>query len=660
MKRTILLILIGTQYVICHDDFNHHFNSANEHFRACRYHEARTEYDLAFACNPLCYQALYNKGLTFACEGNLDEAIQCYELAIKKDHGYTKAHLMLGQAYKQKNMIDEALNCFENIISLDCNHVDALLEAGKTYSEINNGQKALEYLHRAATLQPHNPSLLLDYANVLAMYNHLDEALRTYHSILDISPDNEAVLYNIAYTLKKRGDIQQALPYYYRVLELNPDNAEAHFSLSLAYLITGNMQDGWKEYEWRWHRNGFESRTFVQPMWQGESLQGKTLFIHAEQGLGDTFQFIRYALIAKNQGAIIIAAVQDALVPLLSLCPYIDKVISLSSPIPPFDYHIPLMSMPLICKTRLESIPQTIPYLYADEQLVSYWKDSLAQDPNIKIGICWQGNPNYSTPFLRHAVAAKSIELASFAPLASIPGISLYSLQRISGTEQLSQIGQHFVLHHFDDDFDNKHGRFMDTAAVMKNLDLIITIDTSICHLAGGLGVPVWLMLPKPADWRWLLDRTDTPWYPTMRLFRQQTAGDWNSVIATITRELEQCITYYENDSIISRLIDQATVIQEQARNHQDATLQQALHSYALALKYRIDLKQDLNLERSIQELEHIDKDIIICDKAFKQEQPFHESYTRLAQQLLALLHKREHLKRVINTMTSKDSLCIS
>lgn len=654
MKRAILLTLISTKIIVCHHEFLHDFELANEYFRAGRYHDARIAYDAAYTSNPLCYQALYNKGLTFACEGKLDEAIYCYESAVKADPSYLKAHLMLGQAYKQKNMLSKALSHFESSIILDNNHVDALAEAGKIAFEMNDTQKALQYLSKATALQPHNTSVLLDYANILSTNNHLDEAIRRYQTILDISPNNESALYNMAYTLKKGDNIIQALPYYHRVLEINPNNAEAHFSLSLAYLVSGNMQDGWKEYEWRWRRNGFEQRAFTQPMWLGEPLQGKILFIHAEQGLGDTLQFIRYALIAKERGATIIAAVQDVLIPLLSLCPHLDRVISLGDSLPHFDYHIPLVSMPLICKTELETIPDSIPYLYADEQLTDYWKSQLSQDLSIKIGICWQGNANYNTPFLRHAVATKSIDPKIFAPLASIPGISLYSLQRVSGTEQLKDITQLFTLHQFDEAFDNKHGRFMDTAAVMKNLDLIITIDTSICHLAGGLGVPVWLMLPKPADWRWLLDRNDTPWYPTMRLFRQEQAGNWESVITTIINELTESITYYENDSIFSRIIDQTTVLHEQCKSHHDTIIQQVFRGFAHALICRAHGNDTPHWKHIIRELEQINADIMIHDKAFRQEYPFHESYIRLSQKLFFLLHKRELVKQKINILSQE------
>ncbi|HXW86097.1 MAG TPA: hypothetical protein VEK38_02000, partial [Candidatus Bathyarchaeia archaeon] len=189
-----------------------------------------------------------------------------------------------------------------------------------------------------------------------------------------------------------------------------------------------------------------------------------------------------------------------------------------------------LMSLPLLCNTTVSTIPADTPYLYADEKLTEQWKTHIKTDKHIfTIGICWQGNAHYSTPMLRQAVAAKSLDVHHFKKLATIAHVRIYNLQKCDGTEQLT--ADDTWLLNFDDHFDKDHGRFMDTAAVMKNLDLVITVDTSTAHLAGGLGVPVWIILPKPADWRWLLDRTDSPWYPTMKLFRQKNAGDWDGVM---------------------------------------------------------------------------------------------------------------------------------
>jgi len=651
----IIVIILQTTY--SYSSFESHFTKAHELFRNGNHQEALTEYDKALTFNSNCYQAHYNKGLVLTGLGNTHEAAQCYQQALTIEPKYIRALLMLGDIQYRHHAYDDASNSFHKALELEPDNVDALVNGARAYVELHQFSKAAEYLQKAVTLRPHEPNILLDYANVLNMTHQLDEALAVYYRMLAIIPNNPSALYNIAYTLKKKGEIAASLPYYYRSLAIAPDDAESHFGLAVAHLTLGNFDEGWQEYDWRWRRHDNEPRVYGNNQWNGESLAGKTLFIHAEQGLGDTLQFIRYAQVIKRQGATIIAAVQEPLVKLLALCPYLDQVINLHDQVPSFDYHIPLMSIARVMKTRLETIPQEMPYLFADQTLATYWKDSLAQDPHIKIGICWQGNPNYSTSFLRHAVAAKSISLALFAPMAQIPGVSLYSLQRISGTDQLTLLDGSFVVHQFDDTFDVTHGRFMDTAAVIKNLNLIITIDTSICHLAGGLGVPVWLMLPKPADWRWLLDRNDTPWYPSVRIFRQPKPGDWQTVINTIVQELQHCITYYETDSEYTQQIDKASLFEHIAERTKDCVMQQALYSYAQALKRPSIDYERINLIPIIEDLAHVNQELLTCHQAFVQEHPLQERYTRLAQQLLVRLHKRELLKQHINKYARKGTL---
>ncbi len=275
-------------------------------------------------------------------------------------------------------------------------------------------------------------------------------------------------------------------------------------------------------------------------MWDGSDLHGKVIYLRAEQGLGDTFQFIRFVKIAKEMGGTTIFAIQPPLMQYMKSCPYIDTLISTHDSPPDFDVYAGFVSCPMILKTTLDTVPTNIPYLHADENLVTHWREKLSHDTNFKIGICWQGNPNYSTHFLRMAVAAKSMPLSYFVPLFDIPGTSFYCLQIKTGTEQLQDLAldAQAKLTVFDDDFDKTHGSFMDSAAVIKNMDLVITIDTSIGHFAAGLGTPTWVLIPEPPDWRWMLAGRDTPWYPNMILFRQPTPGDWQSPMDAIAAEL--------------------------------------------------------------------------------------------------------------------------
>ena len=383
-----------------------------------------------------------------------------------------------------------------------------------------------------------------ELANVYNIINNLDESLAIYQELDHQLPNNPSILYNIAFTYKKFGDLPKALPYYNKVLEIDPNHSEALFSRGLAYLVIGDFESGWHGYEWRYSRPSQGSlRTYSQPRWDGSDLNGKTILIHAEQGLGDTFQFIRYAQLVKEKNGTVIVAVQKPLVTLMKRCKGIDQIISLDDTPPHFDVHSPLLSLPYVLKTRLDTVPNEIPYLYSDEKLIAEWKEKLASDKNFKIGICWQGNDNYATPMLRTTVAQKSVHPKEFEPICQVPGVSIYSLQKMTGTDQLKEIPSTMHIKTFDGDFDQSHGRFMDTAAVIKNLDLIITVDTSISHLASGLGTPTWILLPNPADWRWMIDRDDSPWYPNItRLFKQPTPGDWKSMIYEVAVELRKHI----------------------------------------------------------------------------------------------------------------------
>jgi len=515
------------------------FKQANNLFRENKLDEAIALYTEAIELRPDFYQAYFNRGLLFVQQKKLEQAEHDLKTAHEIAPHYDRAWLQLADVLKKRNKIEEAIAEYEKLIAAKPNHFDAHLHLARICSECRQFDKALALFERALELRPGNRQCTLDYANNLNLVHRTQEALEQYKKI---ETDNHTnVLHNIAYTLKKLNRMEEALTYYEKVIAVKPDHAEAHFGLGCTLIMLENFIDGFAEYEWRWNR---KTQPFPPPVgikkWNGvDNLQGKTILLQAEQGLGDTFQFIRYAQLIKARGAYVVFASQKPLMKLLSNLDYIDEVVSIHLlPPPPCDYYVSLMSLPHILGTEVETIPNKIPYLKADPNLVAHWQKELADDTNFKIGICWQGNPNYSTPFLRSAVANKSVQLKQFETIANIPGVSLYCLQKMSGEEQLKNLPEGFNLHVFGPDFDNKHGRFMDTAAVMKNLDLVLTVDTSIAHLAGGLNVPVWVLLPEPADWRWMLRETNSPWYPHMRLFRQPAPNDWDSVFQFVAQQL--------------------------------------------------------------------------------------------------------------------------
>jgi hypothetical protein len=349
-----------------------------------------------------------------------------------------------------------------------------------------------------------------------------------------LNPDFAEAHSNLGLLMQSKGKRDHAMACYRHALEIKPDYPEARNNHSLLLLLMGCFREGWPEYEWRWKCKGQEERVFPQPRWTGSSLAGRTLLVHSEQGLGDTLQFIRYAELLRHQGGTVMIEVQPSLLPLLTQSGF-QGLVGKGTPLGDFDVHVPLLSLPGIFETSLETIPGGVPYLSADPQGVEHWQHVLRDTAGFRVGVAWQGNPNYKGDRLR------SIPLSHFRVLAQ-DGVELISLQKGFGSEQMAEIAGKFKVRDLGGSVDTEHGAFMDTAAIMKNLDLVVTSDTAVAHLAGALGVPVWVALPFSPDWRWMLDRTDSPWYPTMRLFRQSRSDDWETVFHTMAQALSEVL----------------------------------------------------------------------------------------------------------------------
>lgn len=423
------------------------------------------------------------------------------------------------------------------------------LHAASTHLEKRNLHESLYYISKAVAVIPQeseHTSLCRDILFNLGIHFFLnkdpDNALAAFEKILTLTDNFAPAYHNIGFTLAEYGNYQESIEWYRKALAIEPKSAASHLALAVALLAHGDYLQGFKEYEWRWLPGGQAPRSFSGPLekvWDGTtSVNHKRILIRAEQGLGDMIQFIRYAQLLHADGALVTAEVFDPLGPLLSLCPYINQVVTGQDPLPPFDFQVPLLNLPAIYKTTVNSVPTPDYYLYANKELVQFWYDRLHDDTTFKIGICWYGAFTHCSE--------KFMPLLEFARLREIPNITIYSLQQISGLDQLEQQDARW-LHQFDDDFDTTHGNFMDTAAVMKNLDLIITVDTSIAHLAGALGVPTWVILPFPAEWRWLVDRSDSVWYSSMRLFRKQKSQSWTEVMDNICNELIMLLSQHHS-----------------------------------------------------------------------------------------------------------------
>jgi tetratricopeptide (TPR) repeat protein len=510
----------------------------------------------AVALRPSSAEAQLLLGSALRELADFNSAVLCFETALALQPGLAEAANNLGLALQQLGNTDRALACYRQALKLNPNLAFAHYNLGNLLADTGNLVEASESLQRAIEIRPNYAEAHNNLGTVLHDQDRLDAALVSYKRALKMSPNCAEIYNNIGKVFRERGDSATASRNFDRALELAPDLAEAHLSRATIYLLGGDFERGWSEYVWRLQLKTARA-ALRQPPWTGEPLEGKTILLHAEQGLGDTIQFVRYASLVKARGATVVLECQPPLVKLLAKCPGVDRLVAAGQPLPEFDFHCPLLSLPAVFQTRLETIPANVPYLFANEGLVHLWRERLAGLSSFRIGINWHGREGH------REARRRDVPVELFARLADVPGVRLVCLQKESaraecqmpvarGRESIANEPFHTgtvppqstpdpltrCLPTELGDFDTAHGPFMDTAAVMMNLELVITSDTSVAHLAGAIGVPVWVALPYVPDWRWLLDRSDSPWYPTMRLFRQKHPGDWAAVFAEIQAAL--------------------------------------------------------------------------------------------------------------------------
>ena len=389
---------------------------------------------------------------------------------------------------------------------------------------------------------------VLNLSNLQYEEGNIDEAIAGYRRAIELKADFAQAHSNLGNALRVGGRVDEAIAACRRAVMIRPDLADAHFNLSLALLLAGCYGEGWQEYEWRWRGGSkdLKPRGFKWPAWRAQDLAGKRLLLHAEQGLGDTLQFARFVPIMAARCGAILLAVQPALVRLLALAGWPNVTISDGSRLSGVDFELPLMSAPFVLGITEATIPAEVPSLAADAERVAAWGRRLPQH-GFRIGIAWRGRPN--VPIDR----GRSFPLRCLAALAQVPGVRLISLQKDHGLEELDELPSGMIVETLGPEFDAGPGGFLDAAAVMLSLDLIVSVDTSLAHLAGALGRPVWIALQRVPDWRWLLEREDSPWYPTARLFRQRVAQDWDEVFARMATELARVVARLDHRGLVPR-----------------------------------------------------------------------------------------------------------
>jgi len=418
----------------------------------------------------------------------------------------------------------------------------AILEAGNSLFQQNRLAEAERCYRQAIEWHPKYPQAYTNLGSVLQEKGLLSEAIAHHQHAVCLNPDWVDALYNLGNAAKEFGDNELAIQSFERAIALRPDFAQAHLNLGLTLLLMGRLREGWRNYEWRFACGQPSPRSFQQPRWDGTAAPSKTLLVYAEQGFGDILMFSRYLPLVKRLSHMqLVFECPIAMRSILQSIDEVDQFVSPGEALPQFDFQVPLLSLPYVCQTEFQSIPSgasslSSSYLSPNHELVEKWKPRFASKKKLKVGIAWQGDPTYRWDHLR------SVPLKLFEPLGNLPNIELVSLQKGRGSEQLSDVVSSFPIEDLGETLDVANGAFTDTAAIMTHLDLVISPDTAIVHLAGALGVPTWLMLPTVPHWVWWLDRTDSPWYPSTRLFRQTAAGKWGPVIESITEALSDSI----------------------------------------------------------------------------------------------------------------------
>jgi tetratricopeptide (TPR) repeat protein len=504
------------------------------HYQRGDHAQALRQIDAALKVNPKAVEAHTNRGNVLRELRRPSEALASYDLALSLRSDNAVPHNNRGNVLRELRRFDEALASYDKALALKPDYAEALNNRGVTFQELKRLDEALVSIDAALALKPDYAEALFNRGNVLHEQKRFEEALASYDRALGIRPDYAEVFGNRGITLGELRRFEEALGSYERALSIRPDYVRAHWNEAMVRLLIGDFGRGWVKHEWRWKNESLAlpARNFAQPLWLGaDAIDGKTILLHSEQGFGDTIQFCRYAPLVAARGANVILEVDDPLRELVTTLPGAVRVISRGNPLPGFDFQCPLLSLPLAFGTRQETIPSVTPYLRPAVQASKNWEARLGPTSRSRIGLVWSGNPTHKKD------QERSISLRSLVPLLGISA-TFVSLQKDIRIDDVTVLQEQNNLLQFSDEM----ATFSDTAALISNLDLVISVDTSIAHLAGALAKPVWVLLPFIPDWRWLLDRDDSPWYPTARLFRQDGTRSWENVITRIHAALQDFI----------------------------------------------------------------------------------------------------------------------
>ncbi|HZR60887.1 MAG TPA: tetratricopeptide repeat protein [Xanthobacteraceae bacterium] len=504
--------------------------------RLKRLEEAVASYDRVLALWPDHPEALCNRGAALYELKRFDAALASYDRALAARPHYAEAFCYRGSTLLKLSRSAEALASFDCALAVQPDYADAHTSRGELLMELKRFDEALASYDRALALGQDTVELHYNRGNALRELKRYDEALASFDRALALEPDSAITHSNRGVALFHLRRLDEAAVSLARALSLQPDLAAAHFAEAHYRLLTGDLPRGWEKAEWRWQVEPLKSsnkRDMAQPQWSGlQEIAGKTVLLHSADGFGDAIQFCRYAPLVAARGARVILEVLWPQQELMRTLAGVTQVVAQGEPLPDFDLQCPLLSLPRAFGTALATIPAEVPYLHAAASAVESWNARLGPRCRPRIGIAWSGNP------IHHNDHNRSIGLRAFLPLLAGVDAAFVSLQREVRAADAALLRERSDILHFGKELKD----YADTAALIANLDLVVSVDTSVAHLAGALAKPVWILLPDMPDWRWLLNRDDNPWYPTARLFRQDETRTWDGVVARAAVALQDYV----------------------------------------------------------------------------------------------------------------------
>ena len=491
--------------------------------------DAVASYDRAIALAPGAVENWINRGAVLVDLERYADALVSYDRAVTLVPDAAEVHFSRAIVLRALGREEEAIGSLDRTLALDPNHVAALINRGSAQFKLERFEDAHASFAAAVRLRPDDVDALYNLGFTLGALHRHAEALATYERLLTIKPGHLDALLNHGTELQQLHRTRDALASYAKIVAIQPDHVEARLNEAFARLASGDFRGGWATLEWRLRKPGFEERQYAQPSWRGrEPITGKTLLVYGEQGLGDSINMVRYVPLLARQGARVILDVPPPLQRLLSQVDGAALVAASGELLPPFDFHCPLMSLPLAFGTGPGTIPADVPYLTAAPERAAAWAARLPAAGGLRVGVNWCGNPAFADDRRR------SMKLDQFAPVLKLAGVDFVSLNPGIRHEDAARLAGMPHVSHLASDFRD----FADTAAVIAGIDLILTTDTAIAHLAGAMAKPVWIMVSSSPDWRWAGEGETTRWYPTARLFRQPVPGDWAAVLEKVLREL--------------------------------------------------------------------------------------------------------------------------